>query len=467
MPIRWRLTLFNALAIGAILIFLGVLLYALLRNALPSSVEDTVQARALEAARITQSGETLSKEKIERLTLNGVYVIARDKKGHTLTETVALVSQKDNKDRLWRRALDSDKPAGGTANLSPEPPDYVYAVPVKTPDGTVRVVEAGKSYENAQEALDLFVTFMAAGVLAALLLAVGGAYLLARAALSPIEAIVGSARQITEGDLSRRLPVAHSKDEIGRLTTTINDLLARLEAAFARQEETLARQRRFVADAGHELRTPLTSIRGYARMLKEWGIDDSETARESAAAIGRESERMRELVEELLALARGDEGAPLELSPHDLGDVASEATEMARAAAGKLSITYVPPEDEVEAGYDRGRIRQAASILLDNAVKYTPEDGAVIVTARRRDGRAELEVADTGIGISEEQLPYVFERFHRADPSRTRSGAGLGLSIARQIAEAHGGGVRAVSEPNKGSTFILEIPRSGPAPHPH
>ncbi len=458
MPIRWRLTLFNALAIGAILVFLGVLLYALLRNALPSSVEDTVQARALEAARITESGETLSREKIERLTLNGVYVIVRDKQGHTLTETVTLVSQKDDKDRLWRQALDSDKPVGGTANLSPEPPDYVYAVPVKTPGGTVRVVEAGKSYENAQEALNLFGTFMAAGVLAALLLAVGGAYLLARTALSPIEAIVGSARQITEGDLSRRLPVVHSKDEIGQLATTINDLLARLEAAFARQEEALARQRRFVADAGHELRTPLTSIRGYARMLKEWGTNDPETARESATAIDRESERMRELVEELLALARGDEGAPLDLSSHDLGDVASEAVEVARAVGGKLSITYVPPEDEVEAIFDRGRIRQAASILLDNALKYTPEGGAVNVTVRRRDGRAEIEVTDTGIGISREQLPHIFERFHRADPSRTSSGAGLGLAIARQIAEAHGGDVHAVSEPDKGSTFILSIP---------
>jgi len=457
-PIRWRLTLFNALAIGAILVFLGVLLYALLRNALPSSVEDTVQARALEAARITESGETLSREKIERLTLNGVYVIVRDKQGHTLTETVTLVSQKDDKDRLWRQALDSDKPVGGTANLSPEPPDYVYAVPVKTPGGTVRVVEAGKSYENAQEALNLFGTFMAAGVLAALLLAVGGAYLLARTALSPIEAIVGSARQITEGDLSRRLPVVHSKDEIGQLATTINDLLARLEAAFARQEEALARQRRFVADAGHELRTPLTSIRGYARMLKEWGTNDPETARESATAIDRESERMRELVEELLALARGDEGAPLDLSSHDLGDVASEAVEVARAVGGKLSITYVPPEDEVAAIFDRGRIRQAVSILLDNALKYTPEGGTVNVTVRRRDGRAEIEVTDTGIGISGEQLPHIFERFHRADPSRTSSGAGLGLAIARQIAEAHGGGVHAVSEPDKGSTFILSIP---------
>ena len=458
MPIRWRLTLFNALAIGAILVFLGVLLYALLRNALPSSVEDTVQARALEAARITESGETLSREKIERLTLNGVYVIVRDKQGHTLTETVTLVSQKDDKDRLWSRALGSAKPVGGTANLSPEPPDYVYAVPVKTPGGTVRVVEAGKSYENAQEALNLFGTFMAAGVLAALLLAVGGAYLLARTALSPIEAIVGSARQITEGDLSRRLPVVHSKDEIGQLATTINDLLARLEAAFARQEEALDRQRRFVADAGHELRTPLTSIKGYARMLKEWGINDPETARESATVIDRESERMRELVEELLALARGDEGAPLDLSSHDLGDVASEAVEVARAVGGKLSITYVPPEDEVAAIFDRGRIRQAVSILLDNALKYTPEGGTVNVTVRRRDGRAEIEVTDTGIGISGEQLPHIFERFHRADPSRTSSGAGLGLAIARQIAEAHGGGVHAVSEPDKGSTFILSIP---------
>jgi signal transduction histidine kinase len=298
---------------------------------------------------------------------------------------------------------------------------------------------------------------------------VGGAYLLARAALSPVSAVARSARKITESDLSKRLPVVRPKDEIGLLTATINKLLGRLEAAFTRQEEALSRQRRFAADASHELRTPLTSIAGYARMLKDWGLEDSKAAREGVEAILDESERMKELVEGLLALARGDVDATLELTPGDLGAIAADATKAARAAVGnKVVIEYVPPGKNVELSFDRTRIRQAAAILLDNAVKYTPEGGNVLVSVGEEDGWAGLEVSDTGIGIPKDELPLVFERFHRVDPARTQSltqgGAGLGLSIARQIARAHGGEIEAESEPGEGSTFTLWLPRNGPAP---
>ena len=274
---------------------------------------------------------------------------------------------------------------------------------------------------------------------------------------------MSSARQMTEGDLSQRLPVAHPKDEIGRLTTTINELLARLEAAFARREEALSRQRRFAADASHELRTPLTSISGYAQMLEEWGLRDPQTAREGLAAIRRESERMQRLVEDLLALARGDEGAPLEIKHHDLAVVAEETARTVRTAAGeKIALRFLPPKQPVDAPFDRSRIRQAASILLDNAVKYTPEGGEVTVAVRETNGWAELEVADTGMGIPEDQVPLIFERFHRADPSRTAAGAGLGLAIARQIAETHGGRIEVESTPGEGSTFRLLLPKKLP-----
>jgi two-component system, OmpR family, sensor kinase len=336
-------------------------------------------------------------------------------------------------------------------------------VPVNPPAGQARVVEAGKSYDSVEDTLETFATVLVLGGVLAFLLSVGGAYLLARAALSPVEAVVSSAREMTEGDLSRRLPVAHPKDEIGRLATTINALLARLEAAFARREEALSRQRRFAADASHELRTPLTSISGYAQMLEEWGVQDPQTAREGVAAIRRESERMQRLVEGLLALTRGDEGAPLEIETHDLAAVAEEAALTARTAAdGKLIVEYLPAERPVNAPLDRDRIRQAASILLDNAVKYTPDGGKVTVTVRETNGWAGLEVSDTGVGIPEDQLPLVFERFHRADPSRTAGGFGLGLSIARQIAEAHGGRIEVESAQGEGSTFTLLLPKELP-----
>ena len=199
-------------------------------------------------------------------------------------------------------------------------------------------------------------------------------------------------------------------------------------------------------------------------MLKDWGLEDEKTAREGVTAILEESERMRELVESLLALARDDADAPLDLAPGDLGAVAADAAKAARAAAsGKVVVEYTPAEEPVEASFDQTRIRQVAAILLDNAVKYTPEGGNVAVSVGKENGWAKLEVSDTGIGIPEEELPLVFERFHRADPARTQSGsqggAGLGLSIARQIARAHGGEVRVRSVSEEGSTFTVELPR--------
>jgi two-component system, OmpR family, sensor kinase len=465
LPIQWRLTLFNALSIGVILLALGLSLFLLLREALLSRVEDTTRSRAVAAARALESGEDpLSDDDVGQLTADGVFIIVRDDRGRVLDQTTNVSTKEKTSDNVWKRALASGNPVGGPAELSSEDPDYVYAVPVRPPDGPARVVEAGKSYDSVEDALEAFTTVLIVGGLLALLLSVGGAYLLARTALSPVEAVVSSAREMTEGDLSRRLPVAHPKDEIGRLTTTINGLLARLEAAFARREEALSRQRRFAADASHELRTPLTSIAGYARMLEEWGLRDPQTAREGVAAIRQESERMQRLVEGLLALTRGDEGAPLEIKHHDLAAVAEETARTARTAAGeKITLRYLPAKQPVNAPFDRNRIRQVASILLDNAIKYTPEGGKVTVTVREKNGWAELEVSDTGVGIPEDQLPLIFERFHRVDPSRATGGIGLGLSIARQVAEAHGGKIEVESTPGEGSTFTLLLPKMLPA----
>jgi signal transduction histidine kinase len=469
LPIRWRLTLFNALVIGAVLLALGLALFLLLRGALLSGIEEDARDRALAAAETVESGEGLAPDEAERLSLGGVFVVVRDGQGQILNQTVSSVPRQEIQDPVWSEALDTGQPVGGTASYSPAEPDYVYAVPVNPPEGSARVVEAGRSYESATETLKTFTVILIGAILVAVLLSVGGAYLLARAALSPVSAVARSARKITESDLSKRLPVVRPKDEIGLLTATINKLLGRLEAAFTRQEEALSRQRRFAADASHELRTPLTSIAGYARMLKDWGLEDSKAAREGVAAILDESERMSGLVEGLLALARGDADATLELTPGDLGAIAADATKAARAAVGdKVVIEYVPPGNNVELSFDRMRIRQAAAILLDNAVKYTPEGGNVVVSVGEEDGWAGLEVSDTGIGIPKDELPLVFERFYRVDPARmqslTQSGAGLGLSIARQIARAHGGEIEAESEPGEGSTFTLWLPRNRPAP---
>ena len=500
MPIRWRLTVFNALVMGAILAVFGVFTFVLVRGALFSGVEHAVRERATGVAQAIETGRSLSAGEVERLTLEGVFVVVRDGEGRVLARTVGTGRLDGAGEPSWRRSVETGRATDGRVEVSPGEPGYVYAVPVDPPDleslprspylykalseprdgraptegGSpifgqaaqipfpieARVIEVGKSYEATGEAVSTFAAVLVATIFAALLVSAGGAYLLARAALSPVEAVVASAGGITATDLSKRLPVEHPKDEVGRLATTINGLLTRLEAAFARREEALSRQRRFVADASHQLRTPLTSIEGYARMLKEWGVDDPETAREGAATIHRESQHMKELVENLLSLARGDEGPPLKPHLHDLDDLAAEAVVASNVAAnGRLSVRHVPARAPVRASVDRERVGEALAILLDNAVKYTPEPGEVTVSASRHDGWARIEVSDTGKGIPEEHIPHVFERFYRADEARVARGAGLGLCIARQIAEAHGGILSVESAVGKGSTFALQIPR--------
>jgi signal transduction histidine kinase/ribosomal protein L7/L12 len=557
LPIRWRLTLLNALIIGVILLTLAASTTWLWRADLIAGVENTTERQGEAAAEGLEEGEDLlgaDQDELEALTADGtVIIVLRNAQGEVLGQEPKPPEKPDFKtgeidDPVWKEVLKSGEPAHGTADRSSEGSDYnVYAMRVKpdptfdvvlqsagdkkgqvikvvrtathrkdlkswekakalvdeapkldTKDATIRaglstdtanklkakleeagakvefpptitssarVVEASKPYPSVRGILEDFAPVLATVGLLGFVLLVGGAYLLTRAALSPVEAIVRAAGEMSEGDLSRRLPVANPKDEIGRLTTTINALLARLEVAFNRLEETLSRQRRFAADASHELRTPLTSISGHARMLDEWALEgDKETARRSVGTIRREAGRMRGLIESLLTLSRGDEGAPMDVGRYDLGAVGKEATESAGAAAdGRVAVEFVPMEHEVTATFDRERVLQVASILLDNAVKYTPDGGSVTVSVGEEDnGSVTLGVSDTGVGISEDQLPLVFERFHRADPSRSEGGTGLGLSIARQIAESHGGQIRVESTPGKGSTFTLLLPRNGP-----
>src|ERR671921_400687 len=421
--------------------------------------------RAIHAAKTISAEDSLEKEDVSEYTLDGVFVIVRDRKGGVLPETVNIQPKDAAKDHVWQEALADGDPASGRAEITGDDPYYIYAVPVDPAHGDARVVEAGKSFEAALDGVQAVGVILAAGIGVAFLPSIGGAYLSGRTAMRPVEAVTATAQEMGEGDLAKRLPVANPKDEIGRLTTTINGLLARLEAAFKRREEAFSRQRRFAADASHELRTPLTSISGHARMLDEWALEgDKETARRSVGTIRREAGRMRGMIESLLTLTRGDEGTPMEVGRYDLGAVGKEATESAGAAAdGRVAVEFVPMEHEVTATFDRGRVMQVASILLDNAVKYTPEGGSVTVSVGEEDnGSVTLAVSDTGVGISEDQLPLVFERFYRADAARVEDGVGLGLSIARQIAEAHGGTLRTQSTPGKGSTFTLLLPRNGP-----
>jgi signal transduction histidine kinase len=283
-------------------------------------------------------------------------------------------------------------------------------------------------------------------------------WVLVRSSLAPVTTITTAAREITASDLSRRLPVDNARDELGQLSTTINDLLARLEVAFNERERAMEDQRRFVADASHELRTPLTSILGYARMLRSWGLDNPEAAREGITAIEDEAERMHVLIEALLRLARGEDLPAIHPEPLDLVALARDAVQSLHAAAPDAAITVHTPEEPVIATADRMTIRQVIGILLDNAIRYGASPEPVELTIRKEGSAAVIEVTDHGPGIDARHLPHLFDRFYRADAARTEPGSGLGLAIAKQVVEQHGGTIAVQSEVGSGTTFTVTLP---------
>jgi heavy metal sensor kinase len=324
------------------------------------------------------------------------------------------------------------------------------------------IVEIALPLGELREALDQFgwaaLLLVPTGILAAAL----GGYWISRRALAPVDGITRTARAIAAPDLSRRLDVPPTGDELQRLSETLNAMLDRLEAAF--RETT-----RFIADASHELRSPIAVIRTAAELAlrRERTVDEY---REALGGILRESERTSVLVQDLLTLARADAGvAVLQLGDVDLRALVDRMRDslLTRCEQAGLTLTIALPDASVIVRGDSTAIDRMVGILVDNAVTYTPAPGQVTVAvSATRDG-AIVAVADTGIGISPEDRPHVFERFYRADKARTRDsgGAGLGLSIATWIAEQHGGGVTLDSEPGHGSRLIVHLPfESGHAP---
>jgi two-component system OmpR family sensor kinase len=336
----------------------------------------------------------------------------------------------------------------------------------------------------------LVVIEVVVGLLALVLLGVAG-YLLVRNSLRPLAEVERTAQAIAAGDLSRRVPAGDERTEVGRLSTAINGMLARIESSFraqqaseeqarASEEQALAseaqavasegRMRRFVADASHELRTPLTSIRGFAELHRQGAASGPDETRRLMQRIEAEATRMGLLVEDLLQLARLDQQRPLSLAPVDLAEVAGDAVHDARAVQPHRpiglhldeSLTDVP----VVVG-DEARLRQVVGNLVTNALTHTPPD--VRISVRLSEDPAEpdvvvLAVSDEGPGLDPADAQRVFERFYRADPSRTRAagGTGLGLSIVAALVAAHGGRVYLDTAPGRGATFAVRLPRSGP-----
>jgi two-component system OmpR family sensor kinase len=309
--------------------------------------------------------------------------------------------------------------------------------------------------------VELLVSIAVLGLVAAL------ALWFVRIGLQPLAGMGETAGAIAAGDLTRRVEPADGKTEVGRLGLALNTMLSQIESAFEQRRRSEERLRRFVADASHELRTPLTSIRGYAELFRRGADARPEDLAKSMTNIEAEASRMGVLVDDLLLLARLDQGRPLEQQPFDLTAVVRDAVESARAIEpdGQIDLSA---DDGVEVMGDAGRLRQVVDNLLDNARVHAP--GASVRVAVRSEGsEAVLEVADDGPGIDPEVASRIFERFTRGDPSRSRGtgGAGLGMSIVAAIVEAHGGSVTAASwREGTGTTVLVRIPKERPPPAP-
>ena len=286
--------------------------------------------------------------------------------------------------------------------------------------------------------------------------------------LSPLRHMRDAAQAIALGDLKQRVRLPQSDDEVGALAVSFNEMIDQVEHAFEEQRASEGRTRRFVSDASHELRTPLTSLRGFTDVLMRGAKDDPETLQRSLKLMKNETERMSRLVNDLLTLARMDEGNPLNIERVNMLDIGAEAIEQTRilAADGRdVSLQLATEDEQLEVLADVDRLKQVLLILFDNALKYgrPGAEGWIVLAIDKQDNTILMHVIDNGKGIAEEDVPHVFERFYRGRNSPASAdgtpiaGAGLGLSIALAIVHAHRGELTTRSEPGN-TTFTVALP---------
>ena len=322
--------------------------------------------------------------------------------------------------------------------------------------GSVIVAQSLSDFDKTTHQIS--VVFLIIGGIVLLFIAFASRQVI-KLSMKPLKKIEETAEQIAAGDLSARLENFEPDTEVGRLSTSLNIMLSRIEESFAARAESENKLRRFVADASHELRTPLTSIRGFAELHRQGAVPEGEKTRELISRIEKESMRMGSLVEDLLMLARMDQSRELVMADVDLSHLVQEAVSSATAAGPDHPITSDIAGDIHTQG-DVDKIYQVITNLLANARAHTPVGTAIhVATYSNKDG-SYVTVADKGPGLTAQDQMHIFERFYRVDTSRQRSsndGSGLGLSIVDEVMKAHGGTVSVASEPGNGATFTLHF----------
>jgi two-component system OmpR family sensor kinase len=326
-----------------------------------------------------------------------------------------------------------------------------YRVRASVGDGSQQVLVIATSLSDVDGTLHrlIWIELLVTAAVAAAIVLLG--LWIVRIGLRPLAAIGRTADAIADGDLSQRVERADTRTEVGRLGLTLNTMLARIE-------ESDSRLRSFIADASHELRTPLAAVRAYAELFQRGADRRPEDLARAMDGIRRESERMSALVEDLLLLARLDEGRSLAREPVRLDELAGEAVEISRTVDPSHPFALEATPTTVLG--DRTALRRLLDNLLGNVRSHTPPHTNATVRVHQLDGRAVLEIADEGPGMSEQQAERVFERFYRADPSRSRDsgGAGLGLAIVSAVTEEHGGALSLATGEGKGATFRVTLP---------
>jgi heavy metal sensor kinase len=464
MSIRTRLTLWYTGVVALSLLFSGISVYYVVTGVLTNLLDDRLMAQAQEVVRRIQA----ENDPVAIATSGRVQLPSIDVFG---SQYFTQISQLDGRAVQLSENLRGQRLPVPDSALDDVPLGRARFVTTTTPQGVrlrvlnahivlggrpIGIIQIANSLSTVDDALQGVRRALLVGSILALALAALGGGFLARTALRPIKSITEIAQRITStDDLDQRIPVEVPGDELGQLTETINDMLGRLDDGFQAQQ-------RLVADVSHELRTPLTTIQGNLDLLRRGAVDDPQMRTDALRAIGNETARMRRLVNDLLLLAQADSGLTLHLQPVEVDTLLLEVYRQAQIMAqGRGVAIRLGAEDQAVVLGDADRLRQLLLNLVDNGIKYTPGGGSVTLKLLRNDGWVQVAVEDTGVGISSDDLPLVFDRFYRADRSRTGAGgSGLGLAIARWIAEAHNGRLEVDSVPNAGSEFTLWLPEA-------
>ncbi len=456
LSIRWRLTLWYGAVLAAVLAVFSVSVYLLMSRLLESKADDDLNHQmVVMEEQISQSDDesTLRVRLAQQFAKHPVYEMQVTENG----DNTWLRSERIVQIGLPRSTTEGDIAEGVFEDISLPGQKRVrmFSKAIRRPYASLLVQVARSSEQNDKHLGELRGVLLFTGpVLLACVLGCG--YLLARKALAPVDRLAAEADKITATRLNRRLEVLNHDDELGRLTRTLNGMIARLERSFGEIQ-------RFTADAAHELRTPLAALRNEAEVTLR--LDrDPQFYRNTLENMLEEIGHLTVMSESLLFLCREDAENKPTFADLRLDELTRSVTDHMRivASADQLELDLDEPLIPCIVHGDRERLRRLLFNLIDNAVKYTPAEGRIRVGLDYRNGLARLYVEDTGIGIAPEHFPHIFDRFYRVDSARPRhsTATGLGLAICHSIALAHGGDLEIASQPGRGTRFTLVVPAS-------